>query len=95
MAEFAVDTAALLAAVEQMSSFEEHVEESLVRAQAAVDSLGQAWWGHGSEAQRAAQARWNAGAAEMRAALSRLRGVAEQAHENYSGAAAMNSRMWG
>lgn len=94
MAKFVVDTAALMSAVEQMSAFENRLEESLVQAQAMVDSLGPAWHGQASEAQRAAQAEWHEGAAEMRRALSRLRSIADVAHMNYSGAAAMNSRMW-
>lgn len=94
MAEFSVDTAALLTAAEQMSAFEQQVQESLARAQALVDSLGNGWRGEAAQAQRAAQAKWNEGAHDMCQALLRLRGVVEQAHANYSGAAAMNARMW-
>ena len=44
--------------------------------------------------QQAAQAQWNRGAEELRAALGQLRDIAEQAHRNYSNAAAMNTQMW-
>jgi WXG100 family type VII secretion target len=94
MAEFSVDLEALIAAVDGMSSFDEGLEQSLAHVGAVVASLGQSWQGDAAGAQRAAQDQWNAGAEEMRAALDRLRAIAERAHENYSGAAAMNSRMW-
>lgn len=94
MAGFTVDLEALLAAVDQMSQFDSQLEQSLARARASVESLGLSWQGDASSAQQAAQAQWNSGAEELRAALRQLRDIAEQAHGNYSGAAANNSRMW-
>jgi WXG100 family type VII secretion target len=94
MAGFTVDLEALVAAVDQMSQFEKQLDQSLGRAKAAVQSLGLSWHGDAASAQRAAQEQWNSGAEELRAALGQLRDIAEQAHGNYSGAVANNTRMW-
>ncbi len=94
MAGFSVDPEALLAAVDQMSQFDSRLEQSLARAKSSVESLGLSWHGDGAGAQQAAQAQWNRGAEELRAALGQLRDIAEQAHRNYSNAAAMNTQMW-
>jgi len=94
MAGFTVDLQALLSAVDQMSQFDSHLEQSLARAKASVESLGLSWHGDASSAQQAAQAQWNSGAEELRAALRQLRDIAEQAHGNYRDAAANNLRMW-
>jgi len=94
MAGFTVDLEALLGAADQMSNFDSQLEQSLARVKASVQSLGLSWQGDASGAQQAAQAQWDHGAEELRAALGQLRDIAEQARANYSGAAAMNSRMW-
>ena len=94
MAAFSVDLQALLAAVDQMSQFDGQLEQSLARVTASVESLGLSWHGDAASAQHAAQAQWNSGADELRAALGQLRDIAERAHANYAGAAAMNKRMW-
>jgi WXG100 family type VII secretion target len=94
MAGFTVELEALLAAVDQMSQFEQQLEQSLARAKASVESLGLSWHGDAASAQQAAQAQWNSGAEELRAALGRLRDIAGRAHGNYSGAVANNFRMW-
>jgi WXG100 family type VII secretion target len=94
MAGFSVDLEALLAAVDQMSQYECQLEQSLTRAKSSVESLGSSWHGDGAGAQQAAQAQWNRGAEELRAALGQLRDIAEQAHGNYSNAAATNTQMW-
>jgi WXG100 family type VII secretion target len=94
MAGFTVDLEALVAAVDQMSQFEKQLDQSLGRAKAAVQSLGLSWHGDAARAQRAAQEQWNSGAEELHAALGQLRDIAEQAHGNYSGAVANNTRMW-
>lgn len=94
MSGFTVDLQALLSAVDQMSQFEGQLEQSLARAKASVESLGQSWQGEAASAQQAAQAQWNSGAEELRAALAQLRDIAEKAHANYNDAASMNTRMW-
>jgi WXG100 family type VII secretion target len=94
MPRFTVDLEALLAAVDQMSQFEIQLEQSLAHVKVSVESLGLSWQGEASNAQQAAQQEWNSGAEELRAALGQLRDIAEQAHGNYSDAAAMNTRMW-
>jgi WXG100 family type VII secretion target len=78
-----------------MGSFEEELEGHLAQAASSVAQLGTSWYGDGGEAERSAQQRWDEGAREMRDALARLRQIAEGAHENYSGAAQTNTRMWG
>ena len=95
MAGFRVDPAALLAAADRMSEFDERVEANLARVTATVEQLGASWHGDGGEAERAAQDHWNKGAGEMREALAQLRDIAERVHANYSGAIQLNSRMWG
>jgi WXG100 family type VII secretion target len=77
-----------------MSKFDSHLEQSLARVKTSVQSLGMSWQGDACGEQQAAQAHWDHGAEELRAALGQLRDITEQAHANYSGAAAMNSRMW-
>jgi WXG100 family type VII secretion target len=94
MSAFHVDLEALLAAVDQMSHFEQQLEQSLARAKASVDSLGLSWHGDAAGAQQSAQARWNGGAEELRKALGQLRDIAEHAHGNYNNAASTNTRMW-
>lgn len=94
MAGFTVDLEALLAAVDQMSQFETELEQQLAQVKASVGALGLSWHGDAADAQQAAQNQWNSGAEELRAALGQLRDIAEQAHGNYSDAAAMNTRMW-
>jgi WXG100 family type VII secretion target len=94
MAAFSVDLQALLAAVDQMSNFNERLEQSLARVEAAMATLTPLWRGDAAAAQQSAQQQWESGAEELRAALVQLRDIAERAHGNYSDAAAMNTRMW-
>lgn len=95
MGAFKVDPAALLAAADQMSSFEQRMEQTLAQLAAVEHQLGATWDGCGGQAQAAAQQRRTEGVAEMRRALADLRQVAEGAHENYHGAAQVNLRNWG
>jgi WXG100 family type VII secretion target len=95
MSAFRVDPAALLAVVDRMSSYEQELEGHLAQAASSVAQLGTSWSGDGGAAERSAQERWDEGAREMREALARLRQIAEGAHENYSGAAQTNARIWG
>ncbi|WP_057003452.1 WXG100 family type VII secretion target [Mycobacterium kyorinense] len=95
MSAFRVDPAALLAAAERMSQFEQQMEDKLAHLTATERSLGTAWDGSGGQAQAGAQQRWSEGAAEMRQALADLRRIAVGAHENYHGAAQTNIRNWG
>jgi WXG100 family type VII secretion target len=92
---FHVDPAALLAVVDRMSQFDQQLEAQLSHAAGSVASLGTSWYGDGGQAERSAQQRWDEGAREMREALARLRQIAEDAHENYAGAAQTNVRNWG
>ena len=94
MAGFTVDLESLIAAVDQMSTFESKLEHQLAVVKASVASLGTSWHGEAADQQQAAQDRWNSGAEELRTALGQLRDIAEQAHTNYSGAVANNLRMW-
>jgi WXG100 family type VII secretion target len=95
MSAFRVEPAALLAVADRMSSFEQELEGHLAKAASSVAQLGTSWYGDGVEAERSAQQSWDEGAREMRDALARLRQIAEGAHENYSSAAQMKTRMWG
>jgi WXG100 family type VII secretion target len=95
MAGFTVDLEALLAGVDQMTAFHSNLEQQLASVQASVAALGAAWHGDAAAAQDAAQQQWNDGAQQLREALAQLRDIAEQAHSNYSNAAATNTRMWG
>jgi WXG100 family type VII secretion target len=94
MPAFSVDPPALLAAVDQMSNFNERLEQSLARVKASMATLAPLWHGDAAGAQQSAQQQWESGAEELRAALGQLRDIAEKAHGNYSEAAAMNTRMW-
>ena len=94
MPGFTVDPESLLASVDRMSEFESRLEQSLARVKASVLSLGLSWHGDAAGQQRAAQEQWDNGAEQLRSALGQLRDIAEQAHGNYSGAVAMNARMW-
>ena len=89
-----VDPEALLTSVDQMSQFESQLEHSLARVKASVLSLGMSWHGDAAGQQRSAQDQWDTGAEQLRAALGQLRDIAERADGNYSGAVAMNARMW-
>jgi WXG100 family type VII secretion target len=94
MPAFSVDPQALLAAVDQMSNFNERLEQSLARVKASMATLDPLWRGDAAGAQQSAQQQWESGAEELRAALGQLRDIAEKAHGNYSDAAVMNTRMW-
>jgi len=94
MPAFSVDLQALLAAVDQMSNFNERLEQSLARVKSSMATLAPLWHGEAAAAQQSAQQQWESGAEELRAALGQLRDVAEKAHGNYSEAADMNTRMW-
>jgi WXG100 family type VII secretion target len=94
MPAFSVDLPALLAAADQMSSFNARLEQSLARVKSSMARLDPLWRGDASAAQQSAQQQWDSGAEELRAALGQLRDIAEKAHGNYSDAAAMNTRMW-
>jgi WXG100 family type VII secretion target len=94
MPAFSVDLQALLAAVDQMSDFNERLEQSLARVKASMATLAPLWRGDAAAAQQSAQQQWESGAEELRAALGQLRDIAEKAHGNYPDAAAMNTRMW-
>lgn len=94
MGAFRVDPAALLAAADRMSKFEEHMEGMLAQVTAAERALGTAWDGTGGQAQAAAQQQWSEGAHEMRQAFADLRRIAVGAHENYQGAMQANIRNW-
>jgi ESAT-6 family protein len=94
MPAFSVDLQALLAAVDQMSDFNERLQQSLARVKSSMATLAPSWRGDAAAAQQSAQQQWDCGAEELRTALGQLRDIAEQAHGNYSDAAAMNTRMW-
>jgi WXG100 family type VII secretion target len=94
MPAFSVDLQALLASVDQMSDFNERLEQSLARVKSSMATLGPLWHGDAAVAQQSAQQQWESGAEELRAALGQLRDIAEKAHGSYSDAAAMNTRMW-
>jgi len=95
MGAFRADPAALDAAVERMTEFEQHLEQMLDQVGAHEHSLGGDWVGDGGQAQQAAQQRWAEGAAQMRAALADLRRVTHGAQENYRAAMQTNSLNWG
>lgn len=95
MAGFSVDLEALLAGVDRMSAFHSDLEQTLAAVRSSVAALGLTWHGDAASAQEAAQQQWDFGAQQLREALEQLRDIAEQAHSNYSNAAAMNQRMWG
>jgi WXG100 family type VII secretion target len=94
MPAFSVDLQALLGAVDQMSDFNERLEQSLARVKSSMATLSPLWRGDAAAAQQSAQQQWDSGAEELRAALGQLRDIAEKAHGIYSDAAAMNTRMW-
>jgi WXG100 family type VII secretion target len=94
MPAFSVDRQALLAAVDQMSDFNERLEQSLARVKSSMATLAPVWRGDAATAQQSAQQQWESGAEQLRAALGQLRDIAEKAHGNYSEAAGMNTRMW-
>ena len=94
MPAFSVDLQGLLAAVDQMSDFNERLEQSLTRVKSSMATLQPLWRGDAAAAQQSAQQQWESGAEELRAALGQLRDIAEKAHGNYYDAAAMNTRMW-
>lgn len=95
MAGFSVDLEALLAGVDRMSAFHSDLEQTLAAVRSSVAALGLTWHGDAASAQEAAQQQWDTGAQQLREALGQLRDIAEQAHANYSNAAATNQRMWG
>jgi len=95
MAAFSVDLEALLAGVDQMSAFHAKLEQALASVDSSVSALGRSWHGDAAAAQDGAQHQWNQGAQQLREALAQLRDIVEQAHTNYSDAAATNTRMWG
>ncbi|KUI25589.1 hypothetical protein AU196_22530 [Mycobacterium sp. IS-1742] len=95
MAGFTVDLEALLAGVDRMSAFHSDLEQKLAAVRSSVSALGLTWHGDAASAQEAAQQQWDSGAKQLREALGQLRDIAEQAHSNYSNAAATNQRMWG
>jgi WXG100 family type VII secretion target len=66
MAGFTVDLAALLAAVDQMSTFNSDLEQHLAQVKASAALLGPSWHGEASDRQEAAQDQWNNGAEELR-----------------------------
>jgi ESAT-6 family protein len=92
--DFGVDTDGLLAMLDSMSEFEQHLETHLAHVDATVRHLGNSWMGGAAEAARAAHAHWNQGAQHMRDALRVLRVMAEGAHANYSGAVQVNTGNW-
>ena len=94
MPAFTVDLQTLLAAVDQMSRFNERLEQSLAQVKSSMATLAPLWHGDAATAQQAAQQQWESGAQELRAALGQLRDIAEKAHGNYGDAASMNTRMW-
>jgi WXG100 family type VII secretion target len=94
MPAFSMDLQALLAAVDQMSDFNERLEQSLAQVKSSMETLGPLWHGDAAATQQSAQQQWDSGSVELRAALGQLRDIAEKAHGNYSDAAATNTRMW-
>ncbi|MGZ5369979.1 MAG: WXG100 family type VII secretion target [Aeromicrobium sp.] len=94
MPAFSVNLESLLTAVDEMSGFHNNLEQTLARVKSSMDELGMSWHGDASAQQQSAQQQWDTGAEQLRTALGQLRDAAEQAHTNYSDAAAMNSRMW-
>jgi WXG100 family type VII secretion target len=94
MPAFSMDLQPLLAAVDQMSDFNERLEQSLAQVKSSMETLGPLWHGDAAATQQSAQQQWDSGSVELRAALGQLRDIAEKAHGNYSDAAAMNTRMW-
>jgi ESAT-6 family protein len=66
MPAFSVDLQALLAAVDQMSAFNERLEQSLARVKSSMATLGPLWRGDAAAAQQSAQQQWDSGAEELR-----------------------------
>ena len=59
MAGFSVDLEALLAGVDEMSSFHSNLEQTLAEVHSAVATLGISWHGDAASAQEAAQQQWD------------------------------------
>jgi WXG100 family type VII secretion target len=94
VSEFRVDLGGLLAVVDAMSQFEQQMDAQLACVDATVKPLKSSWIGEAAQAATAAQTLWSHGAQQMRAAVGLLRGIAEGAHANYSGAAQTNTENW-
>ncbi len=94
MPHFRVDTAQLFDVVEQIARFDQRLESALEQADARVDRLHATWTGAAAAKHQAAHQRWKTGAQEMRQALVVMRQIATTAHDNYTGAATTNARMW-
>jgi WXG100 family type VII secretion target len=89
-----VDLEQLLATVERMRRFQEHLANSHEVAVHRVAELHVVWTGDAADAQAAAARHWSAAAAQVHAALAALTAIASTAHANYTAAAAANRRMW-
>lgn len=94
MTRFSVDLDEVAAVVADLDAFERQLTARLGEVDRLVATLQSAWTGAAADAQAQAHRQWASGAAEMHSALLQMREAAQRAHENYSGAAEANTRIW-
>ncbi|MFC6287615.1 WXG100 family type VII secretion target [Nocardioides sp. GCM10027113] len=91
---YEVDLDALLALVDRMAACEADLHHAAQRVRGRVAALHATWDGTAADAHTAAQLEWERGLDAMRDGLAAMRAAATTAHDNYSAAAATNTRMW-
>lgn len=91
---FAVNTADLDRAVEEMAAYAAYVEDTVSRINTMVDNLHIQWRGEAAKAHVAAHQKWSHGEQVMREVLGHLKTIGTDVSGNYTRAAEINTTMW-
>lgn len=94
MRPFDVDTDRLAQTVTDMETVEAELRDLALRLDRTTTRLQATWTGRSAAAHEGAQQHWDEGLETMHDALTRMRGAARSAHDNYTRAAETNARMW-
>lgn len=91
---FSIDPDELDDVTGDLVSTESALESLAAEIDREMATLQSTWEGLAAEAQAEAHQEWSRGMSGMRAALAELRAAARVAHQNYTGAADANRRLW-
>jgi WXG100 family type VII secretion target len=91
---YAVDLELAAHVIASLSSVEDHLDEVVTDLRWRVARLHESWGGLAAAAHLDAHGSWQASYDEMRSALATMRVAVRTASDNYSAAAAENTRMW-
>lgn len=91
---YAVDLDQLSATVESLAATDARLSALVDELHLRVAALQHSWTGLAADEHAGAHRAWESGCAEMRRALEAMREAGRVAHDNYGGAARLNTSLW-